>query len=183
MAHYTTFKGGIQKGTVAFDEQSKAMDDNAKSAMNIAFVLLSAKYPGLSVEKKLQQSDIPGGIGSCAPDGGVWYFKGQLITCFESKKQGDKGNAIERWFKNNFIVRAINPTATYVTFASGAGVIAGNPIHRILHIAHQGAYGTIGEIYPGVNNLHCKVDGFTVEDMVAIMIETVDSIMAEIPHF
>ena len=165
MAHYNTFKGGIQKGTVAFDEQSKAMDDNAKSAMNVAFVLLSAKYPG--------------GIGSCAPDGGVWFYNGELIACFESKKQGDKGNAIERWYKNNFIVRAINPSATYVTFASGAGVIAGNPIHRILHIAHQGAYGTIGEIAVGVNNLHCKVEGFSVEEMVSIMIETVDNIMNE----
>jgi len=180
MAHYNTFKGGIQKGTVAFDEQSKAMDDNAKSAMNVAFVLLSAKYPGLSVDKKLDQSSIPGGIGSCAPDGGVWFYNGELIACFESKKQGDKGNAIERWYKNNFIVRAINPYATYVTFASGAGVIAGNPIHRILHIAHQGAYGTIGEIAVGVNNLHCKVEGFSVEEMVAIMVETVDSIMEDI---
>jgi|TARA_B100000073_G_scaffold203466_1_gene168726 hypothetical protein len=180
MAHYNTFKGGIQKGTVAFDEQSKAMDDNAKSAMNLAFVLLSAKYPMLSVEKKLQQCDIPGGIGSCAPDGGVWYYDGELIACFESKKQGDKGNAIERWFKNNFIVRAINPEATYVTFASGAGVIAGNPIHRILHIAHCGEYGTMNEVSAGVNNLHCKIEGFTVEEMVAIMVETVDKIMAEI---
>lgn len=173
MAHHNTFKGGIQKGTTAFDEQSKAMDDNAKSAMLHVANILSSTYPELIVQSKLDQSQIPGGIGSCAPDGGVWFYKGELIACFESKKQGDKGNAIERWFKNNFIVRAINPMATYVTFASGAGVIAGNPIHRILHIAHQGLYGVIGEVQVGTNNLHCKVEGFNVDEMCDIMIETI----------
>jgi hypothetical protein len=179
MAHHTTFKGGIQKGTTAFDEQSKAMDDNAKAAMFHVANILSSTYPELIVQSKLDQSQIPGGIGSCAPDGGVWFYKGELIACFESKKQGDKGNAIERWFKNNFIVRAINPMATYVTFASGAGVIAGNPIHRILHIAHQGIYGVSGEVQVGTNNLHCKVEGFDVDEMCDIMIETITAIINE----
>ena len=177
MAHHTTFKGGIQRGTTAFDEQSKAMDDNAKAAMIRVADALKVMYPDLKVQSKLDQSQIPGGIGSCAPDGGVWFYNGELIACFESKKQGDKGNAIERWFKNNFIVRAINPTATYVTFASGAGVIAGNPIHRILHIAHQGLYGVMGEVQVGTNNLHCKVDGFSVDEMSDIMIETITNII------
>ena len=104
---------------------------------------------------------------------GVWFYKGVLIAAFESKKQNDKGNAIERWFKNNFIVRAINPIATYVTFASGAGVIAGNPIHRILHIAHQGLYGVMGEVQVGTNNLHCNVEGFSVDEMSDIMLQTI----------
>ena len=175
--HHTTFKGGIQRGTTAFDEQSKAMDDNAKSAMFHVANILSSTYPDLIVQSKLDQSQIPGGIGSCAPDGGVWFYKGELIACFESKKQNDKGNAIERWYKNNFIVRAINPTATYVTFASGTGVTAGNPIHRILHIAHQGLFGVMGEVQVGVNNLHCKVDGFSVDEMSDIMIETITNII------
>jgi len=175
--HHNTFKGGIQPGTTAFDEQSKAMDDNAKAAMIRVADTLKVMYPGLKVQSKLDQSQIPGGIGSCAPDGGVWFYNGELIACFESKKQGDKGNAIERWFKNNFIVRAINPTATYVTFASGAGVIAGNPIHRILHIAHQGLYGVMGEVQVGTNNLHCKMEGFSVDEMSDIMIETITSII------
>lgn len=177
MAHHNTFKGGIQRGTTAFDEQSKAMDDNAKAAMIRVADALKALYPGLKVQSKLDQSQIPGGIGSCAPDGGVWFYNGELIACFESKKQGDKGNAIERWFKNNFIVRAINPTATYVTFASGEGVIAGNPIHRILHIAHQGLYGVMGEVQVGTNNLHCKIDGFSVDEMSDIMVQTITNII------
>jgi hypothetical protein len=135
--------------------------------------IVKADYPELIVQSKLNQSQIPGGIGSCAPDGGVWFYKGVLIAAFESKKQNDKGNAIERWFKNNFIVRAINPIATYVTFASGAGVIAGNPIHRILHIAHQGLYGVMGEVQVGTNNLHCNVEGFSVDEMSDIMLQTI----------
>ena len=173
MSHHTNFRGGIQAGTTAFDEQSKAMDDNAKAAMIRVYDALKASYPELIVQAKLDQSQIPGGIGSCAPDGGVWFYKGVLIAAFESKKQGDKGNAIERWFKNNFIIRAINPTATYVTFASGAGVVAGNPIHRILHIAHQGLYGVMNEVQVGVNNLHSNVEGFSVDEMSDIMMETI----------
>jgi hypothetical protein len=173
MAHHNNFRGGIQPGTTAFDEESKAMDDNAKNAAEIAFMLLEVQYPGLKFQKKLNQTQIPGGVGSCAPDAGVWFYNDQLIAAFESKKQGAKGNAIERWFKNNFIVRAINPNATYVTFASGEGVVAGNPIHRILHIAHQGCYGVMNEVQVGVNNLHCKVDGFSVEEMVQIIEETI----------
>jgi len=177
MSHYNNFKGGIQPGTVAFDEESRAMDDNAKSAMIRVANLLQLSYPELVVQAKLDQSQIPGGIGSCAPDGGVWFYKGQLIAAFESKKQGAKGNAIERWFKNNFIVRSINPTATYVTFASGDGVVAGNPIHRILHIAHQGLYGVMNDIQVGTNNLHCQVEGFSVDEMSTIMIETLTNIL------
>jgi hypothetical protein len=177
MAHHNNFKGGIQPGTTAFDEQSKAMDDNAKLASEIAFQLLEIQIPGLTFQKKLTQKQIPGGIGSCAPDGGAWFYNGKLICAFESKKQGPKGNAIERWFKNNFIVKAINPEATYVTFASGEGVVAGNPIHRILHIAHSGDKGVMNEVKPGVNNLHCKVDGFSVEEMVDIISQTIESII------
>jgi len=175
MAHHNNFRGGIQPGTTALDEESKAMDDNAKKAAEVAFMLLQVKYPGLSFQKKLDQSQIPGGIGSCAPDGGIWFYNGRVIATFESKKQGDKGNAIERWYKNHFIIRSISATATYVTFASGGGVVAGNPIHRILHIAHQGAFGVINEVKAQTNNLHCKIDGFSVEEMVAIIEETIDA--------
>ena len=177
MAHHKNFRGGIQVGTTAFDEQSKMMDDNAKVACEIAFQLLEIQYPGLTFQRKLHQSQIPGGVGSCAPDGGVWFYNGKLIAAFESKKQGKKGNAIERWFKNNFIIKAINPESTYVTFASGEGVVAGNPIHRILHIAHCGGNGAINEIVPFKNNLHCDVNGFSVEEMVSIISDTIDSIL------
>lgn len=173
MAHHNTFKGGIQPGTVATDAAAKAMDDNAKSAMIKVASMLRTVFPELTVQPKLDQSQIPGGVGSCAPDGGVWFFKGVLIAAFESKKQGAKGNAIERWFKNNFIIRSINPTATYVTFASGEGVIAGNPIHRILHIAHCANTGVMNEVKVGVNNLHSNINGFSEAEMVEIMVQTI----------
>lgn len=175
MAHYNLFLGGIKLGATAFDKLSKKMDNNTKRAAQVAFELLQVKYPGLTFQKKLNKSQIPGGIGSCAPDGGVWFYNGEVIAVFEGKKQNDKGNAIERWYKNHFIIRAISPTATYVTFASGVGVIVGNPIHRILHIAHQGAYGTIGTVKPQCNNLHCNVDGYGVEEIVDIIVQTIDA--------
>ena len=175
MGHYSNFKGGIQEGTTAIDEQSRQMDNNVKNAAEVAYTLLSAKYPELTFQKKLDQSQIPGGIGSCAPDGGIWFYKDTIIAVFEGKKQGAKGNAIERWYKNHFIIRALSPNATYVTFASGDGVVAGNPIHRILHIAHQGMFGVINQVKAQCNNLHCKVDGFSVNEMIEIIEETIDS--------
>jgi hypothetical protein len=175
MSHYNLFRGGIQLGTTAFDALSKKMDNNAKKAAQVAFELLQVKYPELTFQKKLNKSQIPGGIGSCAPDGGVWFYNGRVIAVFESKKQNDKGNAIERWYKNHFIIRAISATATYVTFASGKGVIVGNPIHRILHITHHGVYGTINEVKAQCNNLHCNTDGFSVEEMVSLIEQTIDA--------
>ena len=175
MAHHKEFRGGIQPGTTASDDESKAMDDNARQAAERAFRALRTKYPGLAFQKKLDQSQIPGGIGSCAPDGGIWFYDGALIAAFESKKQADRGNAIERWYKNHFIVRAISATATYVTFASGEGVLEGNPIHRILHIAHHGTFGVIDEVRAGCNNLHRKREGFSVAEMVAIIEQTIEA--------
>ena len=172
MAHHNDFNGGIQKGMVATDEAARSMDDNAKKAMLIVSELMGDDF---TYQKKLDQSQIPGGVGSCAPDGGVWFKDGLLVAAFESKKQGAKGNAIERWFKNNFIIRMINPNATYVTFASGEGVIAGNPIHKILHIAHCGNVGVMNEVKVGCNNLHSNVDGFSVDEMVEIMVQTLSA--------
>ena len=165
--------GGIQPGMVATDAQALALDRAGKNAVEIILNRLASQFPTLRHQRKLTQEQIPGGIGACEPDAGCWFDGDKLIAVGECKKQGERGNAIERWFKNHFIVRSINPQATYVTFASGEGVIAGNPIHKCLHVAHSGEFGVINETAIGLNNLHCRVDGFTADEVADEMVAVI----------
>ena len=113
--------GGIQKNTTAYDLESKNLDKICKQARRCTEIDLSIKYPKLKCFPKLKQEQIPGNVGACSPDGGLWFYDEKLILAFEGKKQQNKGNAIERWFKNNYICRKINPNISYLTFASGSG--------------------------------------------------------------
>ena len=64
---------------------------------------LVPRYGGrLTAQVKLRSEQIPNGKGACQPDGLAWFWDGELIAVFEAKKQQNRGNAIERWYKNNF---------------------------------------------------------------------------------
>ena len=110
---------------MAADDDAKRLDTALKDLKDIVFEELSIEYPDLVLQKRLLPSQIPGGIGGCEPDGGAWFYQDKLIAVFEAKKQQDSGNAIERWFKNNYICRLINPQVSYVTFATGEGAYEG----------------------------------------------------------
>ena len=69
MAHHKNFKGGIQPGTVATDAKAKKLDQAAKDAAKTLAPLMEKKYPKLSFQEKLDKSQIPGGVGACAPNG------------------------------------------------------------------------------------------------------------------
>ena len=164
----TYFKGGIQNGTVATDARARKMDNYCKELRESVFANFKSK--DLTVQKKLNQTQIPGGIGACEPDGGAWFYKGILIAVFEGKKQQNRGNAIERWFKNNFICRSINPQVSYVTFATGGGAKANGTIGKALNIAHLNGFN---KYVPGGNSCFMNEDTIDKDEMNGIMHEVI----------
>ena len=164
--------GGIQPGTVATDANARRLDEQCKHLKDEVFAVLSEIYPDLTIQRKLTKDQIPGGIGACEPDGGAWFYKGVLIAVFEGKKQQDAGNAIERWFKNNYISKMINPSCSYVTFCTGEGAYENGTIGKALNVAHLEGFN---QYNPGANSAFLTTDseGFTKEFINATMIEVV----------
>ena len=158
--------GGIQKGTVATDAVAKKLDIKCKQMRDYVAGCICKEIPGLVMKKKIPSDLIPGGVGACQPDGGAWFYKGELIAVFEGKKQGNKGNAIERWFKNHYICRLINPDVSYVTFAVGEGACEDGQIGKTLAVAHQDGFNTYVH---GGNSCFLKKDGFSDGDLYDIM--------------
>ena len=170
MSNTYQFKGGIQKGTVATDAMGRQLDEQCKHLKESVFAVLSKKYPELVLQKKLTKDQIPGGKGACEPDGGAWFYRGVLIAVMEGKKQQDRGNAIERWFKNNFIYRKINPDVSYVTFCTGEGAYEDGTIGKALNVAHLEGFN---QYNPGGNSAFLNTDCFTREFINATMIEVI----------
>ena len=175
------FNGGIQNGTVATDARARKLDEQCKQLKKEIFQELKQVYPGLKMQAKMRQDQIPGGIGACAPDGGAWFYNDVLIAVFEGKKQQDRGNAIERWFKNNFICRLINPDVSYVTFCTGEGAyrfwdkmmgrLTYGQIVKALNVAHLEGFD---QYNPGKNSAFLSQDSFSKEFMNDKMIEVIE---------
>ena len=98
---------------------AKKLDKFTKQASRNVFDRLSPRYPDLEHKKKLEPKEIPGGIGSCEPDGGIWSYLGNIIASMEGKSQDLKGNAGQRWYNNKDILRTLAPNITYITFGAG----------------------------------------------------------------
>jgi len=163
-----TFNGGIQTGTVATDARARKLDEQCKHVKKTILPIISAVYPGVTMQRKLTKEQIPGGKGACEPDGGAWFYKSKLIAVFEGKKQQDRGNAIERWFKNNYICHKINPFVSYVTFCTGEGAYVDGTIGKTLHVAHLAG---VNQYNPGDNSVFYNTDCFTREFISDTMLE------------
>jgi hypothetical protein len=170
MTVHNSFKGGIKKGTIASDVHSKKLDSQCKSLKDEVFKQLKTRYPGLTLQAKLKKNQIPGGQCGCAPDGGVWFYQDILIAVFEAKKQNDAGNAIERWYKNNYICRKISPNVSYVTFCTGKGANEKGVIWRTLSPAHETGFNKYN---PGGNSIFLNTEYFENEKILTIMTEVV----------
>ena len=144
--------GGIQPGTKASSEASEKIDKQVRSLSQVlSQELISEGY----ADRVYRHSKIPKeflfkGIGACQPDGGVWFRDKQLVAAFEAKHKAARGNAIERWYKNKEIIQSINPDCPLLTFATGEGVLKGNPIWTILHHAVRGEFNQLRESGPSV---------------------------------
>jgi hypothetical protein len=171
-------KGGIQPGTTAWDSQSLKHDKLVRQAAEMAYEILKDKHPDLTKHRKLPKEYIFDGIGACQPDGGVWFFGGRLIAAFEAKKQGPRGNAIERWYKNYFLLKEVNPRCPLVTYAIGEGVRSGSPIERILYAAHRGKYNVFCDAGP---SCFLKEDGFSLEELYTNMVKFIEQEIKEAP--
>jgi hypothetical protein len=90
------------------------------------------EFANLTFVSKLNLEDIPGKIGACQPDGGIIYFDDFPILTTEGKTQKDEGNAIERFSKNDDIIKHNCSTTTRVMFASGEGTNYGGPIDNFV---------------------------------------------------
>ena len=164
------FNGGIQNGTVATDARARKLDEQCKHQKEDVYSVLKLIYPELTLQKKLRKDQIPGGKGACEPDGGAWFYNNILIAVFEGKKQQDRGNAIERWFKNNYICRKINPDVSYVTFCTGEGAYDDGQIGKALSVAHLEGFN---QYNAGDNSAYLNTDCFTKQQINTIMIETI----------
>jgi len=166
------FNGGIQTGTVATDARARKLDEQCKHLKQDVYAELKKIYPDLVLQKKLTKDQIPGGKGACEPDGGAWFYRGVLIAVFEGKKQQDRGNAIERWFKNNYICRKINPDVSYVTFCTGEGAYEDGQIGKALNVAHLAG---LNQYNPGDNSVFLTTEyGFTKEFITDTMMEVIE---------
>lgn len=157
------FRGGIQKGTVATDLEAATIDKQLQRINRQ--LLIELDIPDLTWQPKLYTHQQPTGNESCAPDGGIWFYKDQVILASEAKKQGPRGNAIERWYDNFDILKLVNPDIFYVTFARGDGVLEGGPIHKKLYRVVEGKYNTIRQKSEKFsrfdnNSVFLNVDGF-----------------------
>jgi hypothetical protein len=172
--------GGIQKGTVATDAKARKLDKQCKYLQKVVYEKLKTLYPELTKKRKLDKSEIPGGKGACEPDGALWFYKDTLIAAFEAKKQQDKGNVIERWFKNNYICRLISPEISYVTFCTGEGAydlydeesgeLSYGTIVHALSVAHLNGFDKYNA---GQNSAFLNIDGFSDEFIEDVMIKTI----------
>jgi hypothetical protein len=127
---------GIQIGTTASTPESIKIDKDLKLIRDKLKVEFESQFEDLRCVRKLISSNY-NFITPCEPDGGLWFYKDRLVVVFEAKKQQDRGNAIERWYKNNYVARLINPQVSYVTFCRGEGATPTGQIGKILDAAHR----------------------------------------------
>jgi hypothetical protein len=137
----TIKRRGIQQGQVATDEAARINDSLVNACARK--LMSELQIEGLTFQSKLTQAQIISGVGSCQPDGGIFLLNGVPVAFFESKKQGSKGNAIERWYKNERILRRINPEVLSGTFCVGEGVLENGPIWKVMHEACDGDFNAV----------------------------------------
>lgn len=164
------FRGGIKKGTTAFDEQSQALDRGIRYVSKQLENELA--HQGYKRVNKFLSRDIPGGLASCQPDGGIWYnSKNQIVAIFEGKKQGAVGNAHERWYMNRWIAHVLAPQARYVTFCSGPGVQEHNSMYKGLSfaLACEGKPVVWNVLHATGSSFYGQQQGFTDQELYNIM--------------
>lgn len=156
------FNGGIQKGTVAWDNESRLVDTYLKECRKEITIVGLESFSRLTKTMKI---DLVGeNCFGFAPDGGAWFKDGKLVAVFEAKKQGTHGNAYERWWDNAITAKYINADVTYVTFCVGAGAGPGEGLDKLRRKAG---------IMMGKNfKFYMSVGGFDKIDVYNIMIET-----------
>jgi len=160
------FRGGIQLGATAYDDLSREMNIRLTRIKKSLATELSQS--GYSMKVKINENDHAVLHRGCSPDGGIWFdATGKAIVAFESKKQGVRGNAHERWFKNFMFISHIYNGIRYVTFVSGKGCDSnmGDDFRSFLEM--QGRKTDI--LYPDGASFFLSQSGFTDDEVREIM--------------
>ena len=168
-------RGG--KGSVASTEESIYLDTLLKETSQE--VSKNNLHIDFSSQVRFDDLDGLGTIKYILPDGGAFYIGNKLIAVFEAKKQGSKGNAIERWYKNNIWCREfINPEVSYITICSGY-VEQDGPLYRILYPFHSGSKGSVNKFTKGKNSVFFK-ESWTRDEVKSIMQQVLDEIVEKV---
>jgi uncharacterized lipoprotein YehR (DUF1307 family) len=162
------------RGDLALTDGSSKLDKNTKEAMKKIASRLSKDYEFALghenritkyTDKRLPEFVALGVTLGCVPDGGMWFEKydntRKLKYVFESKYQGRKGNAIERWGKNYILCKMLNPEVKYITFLSGEGCQEGEILHRFAI--------SMRVLDPQNTIFYSNENGFTEEEISSIM--------------
>ena len=151
-------RGGIKKGTVAWDDESRKIDKNTREAAE----LLKSIFPELRCVKRMSRKDKLKYVGDdCfgfSPDGGAWFYGDKLLAVFESKKQNMEGNANERWYDNATTAQYINKDVKYHTFCVGSGTAPDGPLGKMARCAPiklgEGVSFTLSEKVPTLRTVY-----------------------------
>lgn len=127
------FHGGIQDGMVAFGEDAKTLDRIPMEYVREHGYDKSKHWrKGYSAQDikdywlKTHGAGIQGDIVGFSPDGGCFLDRnGNILLAIECKKQGKAGNAIERWYKNDYMLTKLLPCRCYLTLCYGDGFYDG----------------------------------------------------------
>lgn len=135
------YEGGVQKGTSATTRDSRETEllvrQSAKAAANHSDA--TEWVTGLSgdaLKEALGLEDFEATVIGAYPDGGIWLLKHNKapLVMVEAKYQGEKGNAIERWYKNYHTLKALG-VRRFVTVCTGEGFYDGNSAQRTVQLA------------------------------------------------
>lgn len=132
------FRGGIQPGTTAGNLSSRQLDDLTREYIQ-TLPSSSRWLKGLSANELRTalstRLDDTSRIAGFRPDGGIFVDRRRNpLVAIECKFQGERGNAIERWYKN-FAVSQRLGVRRYVTFCLGEGFFDGRSAERTLGTA------------------------------------------------
>ena len=154
---------------VCSTRESLQLDGSLKKTAKQVAEYIKQKYPEVTHSKKFNSTEHNAG---CEPDGGIFWYKGDPIVACEAKHQGARGNAIERWYKNNYVMRSLNHSITYITFATGEGAYPDRVIGKTLSPAHHLGYNyhSVGE-----NVCYLRPEGISNQEMFTLIVEAIES--------
>lgn len=137
------FRGGIPQGLSATSLSSRSLETVTMGQLLGGGTIARAAAEGIDWRKGYSGEELKtffgsklgGTVAGLSPDGGIFEDRGlkRPLLSFECKFQGEKGNAIERWFKNYAIMERLG-IDRYVTFTLGDGFWTGSA-ERILAVA------------------------------------------------
>lgn len=139
--HQPGFRGGLTPGTLAVTGSSRALESQLRCAAPTVQPAAAERglvwTPGFSAAELAERFSLPSSVAVAGvyPDGAIFCDDTGAPRCAsEAKRQGETGNAIERWFKNATVLRSLGVDA-YLTVCTGAGFFDANSSQRILELA------------------------------------------------